>query len=102
VGEDCQLLSDTLSNGMVEPRHHNQRLEAARQYRDIVNDMAKEQIDSRANAVVRAVKDQAAARAFLRNVMTQDHIRYQRQKDAELDQRRVEQGHEDIHCKRWV
>jgi hypothetical protein len=79
----------------------DQRLEAARQYRAIINDMAKEQIDSRANAVVRAIKDQAAARALLRDVMTvQDSIRYQRQRNTESDHRRMEQSYEDRHRKR--
>jgi hypothetical protein len=78
-----------------------ERWQACKQYLDILNDLKKAEIEGKVNAVIRTLQESAAARKVLVDVMTvEDNIRYQRQKDTESDQRRVEQSYEDEHRKR--
>jgi hypothetical protein len=77
-----------------------ERMEACKQSLDILNDLKKEEIEGRVNAVIRTLGEAAAARSFLRDVMTVgDYLRYQREKDTELDQL-LEQMYENKNRKR--
>jgi hypothetical protein len=66
----------------------DQRLQAAKQHLDILNEKKRDENESKAATIIEAIKEQATAQALLRDVLTVgEYLRARRFKDVELEQK---------------